>query len=158
MPNVVLQVPELEANSFFLSDSPFTRYIFKWLAYFPNFKTTNLRWFLCAMTPECIAPLGAQVKCDIPKYPDTFRVYINCHRFDQVIVLKVLKNTYFKAFFNIVSLAYMFGEQRAALDYKYLKQNWTHIDAKLMDDFHKARFGVVSHYANSLIVQRWDEK
>ena len=45
------------------------------------------------MTPECIAPKGGNVKCEIDKFKDRWHIYMDCHRFDQ--------STKNAAFFNL---------------------------------------------------------
>ncbi|KAI6238641.1 hypothetical protein M3Y99_00668400 [Aphelenchoides fujianensis] len=50
LPLLVSQLTEMESSFQFVSDAPYTRYVFKW-------------WLLCAMTRECIAPKGAQNYC-----------------------------------------------------------------------------------------------
>ncbi|KAI6183476.1 Protein of unknown function DUF1647 domain containing protein [Aphelenchoides bicaudatus] len=131
IPKLILEAPELEANSIFISDSTFTRYVFKWL-------------FLCLMTEDCIAPIGSKVHCDIGKYKsDTYRRYINCHRFDQAI-------------FNILHLSHMFG-QRGALKYNYLKANWTKVDKSLVENFDSARMEKIAYFARPINIERFPE-
>ena len=45
----------------------------------------KFRWFLCAMTENCIAPIGAERNCgNLKRAKDAYKTYKNCHRFDQV--------------------------------------------------------------------------
>ncbi|KAI6230499.1 hypothetical protein M3Y99_01058300 [Aphelenchoides fujianensis] len=71
LPQLVSQLTEMESSFQFVSDAPYTRYVFKW-------------WLLCAMTRECIAPKGAQIYCRTGEHKDKYRSYMNCHRFDQM--------------------------------------------------------------------------
>lgn len=93
------------------------------------------------MTAECIAPTGAKISCNINKN-DTYINPMDCHRFDQ-------------AFFNIITLAHMFGDDRAALKYGYIAKNWTKIDENLIDEFYTKRLKVISYYSEKLRIERW---
>ncbi|KAI6233446.1 hypothetical protein M3Y99_00913500 [Aphelenchoides fujianensis] len=70
LPPLVLQLTEMESSFQFVSDAPYTRYVFKW-------------WLLCAMTRGCIAPKGAQKYCRTREPKKKYRTYMKCHRFDQ---------------------------------------------------------------------------
>ncbi|KAI6230259.1 hypothetical protein M3Y99_01081400 [Aphelenchoides fujianensis] len=70
LPPLVSRLMEMESSVQFVSDAPYTRYVFKW-------------WLLCAMTRECIAPKGAQHYCRIREPKNKHRTYMKCHRFDQ---------------------------------------------------------------------------
>lgn len=86
--------------------------------------------------------MGAEVQCAIGKYRDTYRTYINCHRFDQAV-------------FNILHLSLMLGDTKAALEYKYLEEKWTKVDTHLIDKFHRKRMEPFSYYAGPLSIDRW---
>lgn len=97
------------------------------------------------MTEDCIAPLGAKIFCNVVEFkPDTFRRYMDCHRFDQ-------------AFFNIIMLAYMFGEQKGALHYKYVEKEWNRISDELIEKFDNKRLEVGHYYGRSIRIERFKE-
>ncbi|KAI6185777.1 hypothetical protein M3Y98_00061300 [Aphelenchoides besseyi] len=126
LPLIITQMHEIQSPSF-LSDSPYTRYILKW-------------WYLCAMTKNCIDPLGADVRCAVEKYPDLYRTYINCHRFDQ-------------AYWNIAGLAYLFGPERGAVQLNYTT-DWNTLTENLIVEVEQKREKVMENFFKLLYLRR----
>ncbi|KAI6185751.1 Protein of unknown function DUF1647 domain containing protein [Aphelenchoides besseyi] len=131
LPLIITQMHEIQSPSF-LSDSPYTRYILKWLAQV---------WYLCATTKDCIDPLGADVRCAVEKYPDLYRTYINCHRFDQ-------------AYWNIAGLAYLFGPERGAVQLNYTK-NWDTLTENLIVEVEQKREKAMQKFSNLISIHRY---
>jgi hypothetical protein len=63
------------------------------------------RQLLCALTPDCIAPPGHQVKC-VFEDKDRYFKYRNCHRYDQALL-------------NSLSARMLFGDENYALRFNY---------------------------------------
>lgn len=49
-------------------------------------------WFLCALEPDCIEPLGSTVVCRNISYSSP--AYIGCHRYDQSVLDTLVSNFY----------------------------------------------------------------
>jgi hypothetical protein len=53
-------------------------------------------------------------------------------------------------------LSHMFGGDRGALKYGYIKDPWTDITKSLIDSFDSKRMQPQSYYASPISIQRWD--
>ncbi|KAI6185803.1 hypothetical protein M3Y98_00064100 [Aphelenchoides besseyi] len=131
LPLIITQMQELQSTIQFISDSSYTRYILKW-------------WYLCATTKDCIDPSGANVSCAIRKYPDLYRTYINCHRFDQT-------------YWNIAALAYLFGPERRAVQLNYTK-HWDTLTENLIAEVEQKRRKAMQKFFSLIDIRRGDIK
>ncbi|KAI6177817.1 hypothetical protein M3Y97_00948900 [Aphelenchoides bicaudatus] len=129
LPKIIGYMFEFQSGFQFVTDSPYTRYIFKW-------------WYLCAMTENCVAPVGAISHCKPKEYRETRYTYMKCHRFDQ-------------AFYNIAELTYLFGETRGALEFNYIDRNWTNIDLDLVLKVEDTRNRTMQKYFNTIRIDRF---
>ncbi|KAI6243209.1 hypothetical protein M3Y99_00145100 [Aphelenchoides fujianensis] len=129
LPLLVAQVPQLQATAQFVSDSPYTRHV--------------LKWYLCAMTPECIAPPGSTGRCRLQDYADRHRTYMKCHRFDQSLS-------------DLIGLSFLYGEQRGALKMGYTTRNWTFLDEKEVVEIDWRRRQALQSFFSTLRIKRRD--
>lgn len=84
------------------------------------------------MTPDCIAPPGAQLQCDMRKYKDHYNTYMHCHRFDQ-------------AFWNLYTLADLYGAAGTAVTSGFLSvQERQHLNRTLVQRVDAARHRLLS--------------
>ncbi|KAI6198834.1 Protein of unknown function DUF1647 family-containing protein [Aphelenchoides besseyi] len=125
----LLQMTEIQ-STMFLSDSSYTRKILKW-------------FYLCAMTEECIAPKGSIRHCALNEYPTYYsNIYLNCHRFDQ-------------AFWNLYSLAFMFGEYRGAVKLNYTNP-WIELNSTVIEEVERNRAASMNPISSLLDIRRKD--
>lgn len=90
------------------------------------------------MTQECVAPLGSNVKCDVWKYKDRWRTYMNCHRYDQ-------------SFWNIYSVVELFGEERQANRLNYVNYEFDSITPLLAKTVEKNRHQILNTFFKPLV-------
>ncbi|KAI6180078.1 hypothetical protein M3Y98_00680600 [Aphelenchoides besseyi] len=128
LPIILTQIEEVQATFQFITDSAYTRHIFKW-------------WYLCAMTENCIDPPGAELYCNFNgRHSPPRRIYANCHRFDQ-------------AMWNLATLAYLFGAERGAVHLNYTK-NWLKLNENLIVEVERNRKKAMEKFVKLLDVRR----
>ncbi|KAI6243282.1 hypothetical protein M3Y99_00122100 [Aphelenchoides fujianensis] len=136
LPLIVAQMWEIQSPAF-VSDAPYTRHVLKW-------------WLLCAWTRECIDPPGAVVKCRPKEFFDLRRTWIGCHRYDQAGISPP------PAFWNLVALAHLFGEERGALALNYTTKPWAELSENLVAEVESKRLSSLGKFSRLIKVSRGD--
>ena len=80
LPYKLSVLEETQGGFQFIVDAPYTRQILKWLLkiirIFFVYNHQLFRWYLCAMTEDCIAPQDANLSCN-KNITERYRTYMN---------------------------------------------------------------------------------